>query len=265
MPEENLVKIATITPEQVAGICDHTFLFTTEYYKGKGAGDPIAEWHAQFNKFLEGISAMPAKPYAICVRPEEVEYISKYINYNSLCKDVKIAAVAGFPHGRFSTDDKLNHARQAMNAGASEIDFVLNYEKFKNGDMAYINNELKVLGDFRKYLKVAKKLILETSELTDKQIVLACKYADAYEFDFVKTSTGFSSAGAKPEHLRIMRENFPRGIKISGGVNPENYKELLQAASGRTDGYIDLRPELFRLGESSLLGKLYGGKGGGDY
>jgi deoxyribose-phosphate aldolase len=97
------------------------------------------------------------------------------------------------------------------------------------------------------------KLILETSLLTSDEIIIACKLADEIGVDFVKTSTGFVVAGAKAEHLKLMRANFSKGVKMSGGVNKENLHDLLTAASGREDGMIELDPLKIRIGESSLL------------
>lgn len=156
----------------------------------------------------------------------------------------------------------------AVMNGAEEVDFVLNYESLghKDGDKEFGGEELLIeqeLGTIRSFIDknyrgLVTKLILETSELTNDQISRACKIADRCRIDFVKTSTGFSAAGATAEHLRIMRTNFSRGVKMSGGVSIGNVKDLLYAASGRTDGYIDLDPMKIRIGESSLLKDLSG-------
>src|SRR3989339_813901 len=100
------------------------------------------------------------------------------------------------------------------------------------------------------------KLILETSALNKKQIKSISELANnETDVDFIKTSTGFGKYGATVENLKIMRENFSRGIKISGGVNTKNVGQLLSAAVKRDDGYIDLNPMKIRIGESGLLKK----------
>jgi deoxyribose-phosphate aldolase len=100
------------------------------------------------------------------------------------------------------------------------------------------------------------KLILETSELTQEQVKELAILANNWGVDFIKTSSGFASKGAEAEKVRTMREYFKKGVKVSGGIKKDNIYQLLEAASGRDDEYIDLDPNKVRIGESSLLEKL---------
>ncbi|VVB78815.1 Deoxyribose-phosphate aldolase [uncultured archaeon] len=251
--------ISDLTSEDIAGICDHTFLNRSEAYREKaGKGEsPVNLREKAFYNFLNETAESKLVPYAICIRPEDVLHARSYLD--SKGKDqIVIASVAGFPDGSwYTTEFKINETRLAINNGANEIDFVLNYNLMKNKDLKGIESEISDINEVAKEkYDILTKMILETSELSDEQIISACQIADRCAIDFVKTSTGFSSFGAKAEHLRIMRENFSRGVKMSGGVNYENVRELLYAASGRSDGYIDLDSKKIRIGESSLLGKL---------
>lgn len=165
-----------------------------------------------------------------------------------------IASVVGYPDGSwYSTDFKVAETKLAIKHGAKEVDMVLDCEKFKKGKLKYVKKDISSVVKVAHKKNVLVKLILETSLLTNDEIVSICKIADELGVDFVKTSTGYVIAGATAEHLKLMRENFSKGVKMSGYVKPNNVRELLVAASGRDDGMIDLNPLKVRIGESSLL------------
>lgn len=257
--EENLKRIDDLAIGEVAGICDHTFLNRTEAYKEKAkiTGESAVRLREKaFMGFLEETASLKYKPLAICVRPEDIRHARKFLDRNN-GKGIVIASVVGFPDGCwYGTDFKLAEIELAADNGAGEIDFVLNYRKLQDRELAYVEDETDEIKRLARGYSLLTKMILETSELTDAEIKIACEIAGKYRIDFVKTSTGFSSAGAKPGHLKLMRRNFPRGVKMSGGVAIDNYKELLRAASGRADGQINLNPYFIRIGESGLLTQL---------
>jgi deoxyribose-phosphate aldolase len=249
------IKIEDITTKELAGICDHTFLSLPATYAEQAKKDgknSIIVFRQKLDNFLEETVNMEVKPYAVCVRSEEVRKVRLYLNENG-GKDIKIASVVGFPDGMSETEVKVRETRYALKHGAVEIDMVLNYEKFKAQDFKYVENDIRSVTEAAHEGKALVKLILETSELDSEQIQRACWYANLCEVDFVKTSTGFSATGANSEDLENMRSHFSGGVKMSGGVKPENVKELLYAVSGQTDGYIDLDPKLFIIGEGGLL------------
>lgn len=257
---ENLVSIEDLTTEQIASICDHTFLLRPEQFIPEA--EKIEETcidlrEAAFNDFLqETVEKQEKIPYAICIRPEDVEFSSGILEKFCTEKEIIIVSVVGFPHGSsYSTDLKAAEAKVSLMHGAKEIDMVLNYRELQEKNF---DNVKKDIDEVKKQLDKRNilKLILETSELLPEEIRTACKIADECGVDFVKTSTGFGKYGARKEDLEIMKEYFPRGIKISGKVNVENYKSLLNAASREGNGLIDLDPRKIRIGESSLLKKL---------
>ena len=150
--------------------------------------------------------------YSVCVNschvPLAVEKLSG--------SDVKVAAVAGFPLGAMSTSSKVFEAREAVEAGASEIDMVINVGALKEGRYEYVLHEIAALVDMCPCLKV----IIETCLLTDEEIVKACELVVQAGADFVKTSTGFSTGGATPEAVSLMRQTVGNKAKIkaSGGI-----------------------------------------------
>jgi len=150
--------------------------------------------------------------YSVCVNschvPLAVEKLSG--------SDVKVAAVAGFPLGAMSTSSKVFEAREAVEAGASEIDMVINVGALKEGRYEYVLHEIAALVDVCPCLKV----IIETCLLTDEEIVKACELVVQAGADFVKTSTGFSTGGATAEAVSLMRQTVgdKAKIKASGGI-----------------------------------------------
>lgn len=249
-----VVKISELGYDELAGICDHTFLNRSEGYResAKELKTSAVRMRADaFRKFLTDVGYNNPKPYAVCVRPEDVLNTSFYLSQHA--PQIKIASVVGFPDGSlYSTRFKVAETEIAIDCGANEVDMVLNYDAVKNKGAGW-GRDIGEVVEAAHNRGALVKVILETSELTAEQIEQACKTADTYEADFVKTSTGFGAHGARAVDVKIMRENFPRGIKISGGVKGSNVCDLLVAVSGRTDGYIGLNPMKIRIGESSLL------------
>lgn len=131
---------------------------------------------------------------------------------------VKVAAVVGFPLGASATEIKIHETEAAVDQGAEEIDVVLNLGRLKHADDRYVRSELKevVLAADGRIVKV----ILETCLLTDEEKVRACGLVVESGAHFVKTSTGFSSAGATLPDVRLMRATVGPlfGVKAAGGI-----------------------------------------------
>lgn len=260
MQLENLVRIEDLTPSQVASITDFTFLKTEDAFTGVNDPKNIGAVRAReeaFKGFLNKLKIYHEAgktPYAVCVRHQDVSY-TRYVVDNFNLKDIVITSVVGFPNTH-SNIIKIYETDFALKHGAKEIDMVLNYEAFKKGEIDNITSDIRAVTRLVHRNKGILKLILETSELNKDQLVKICNIASTNEVDFIKTSTGYTSQGATIENVKLMRDNFYRGIKLSGQVNSTNYKQLLYAASGRNDGLIDLRPSNVRIGSSSLLSEL---------
>ncbi|MBT8252453.1 MAG: deoxyribose-phosphate aldolase [Bacteroidia bacterium] len=152
--------------------------------------------------------------YSVCVNGSFV----KTAYHELQDTDIKVCAVVGFPLGAMSTEVKVFEAKNAIHDGADEIDMVLHIGALKAGDKDYVLNDIQkvkaAVGN--KVLKV----ILETCELTNDQIITACELCIEADADFVKTSTGFSSGGATVEAVRLMKSTVGNHAKVkaSGGI-----------------------------------------------
>ncbi len=155
--------------------------------------------------------------YAVCVNPANVSFVDGYISKH-FNKSLKIVSVVGFPLGASATQIKLTEAKQAIEDGADEIDMVINIGKAKSSDFNYVRNEIE------KIRKVAKKkilkVIIETCYFDENEIIKLCKICMAAKVDYVKTSTGFGTGGAKPEIVSLMKKvvGSKCKIKASGGI-----------------------------------------------
>jgi len=142
--------------------------------------------------------------------------------------------VIGFPTGSETTDEKLTQTEKALELGAAEIDMVLNREWLKHQDYQHCFWEIYQIAQVCK--DKALKVILETSELSEIEIIEACTLAKAAGASFVKTSTGFSSHGATVEAVEIMRKTVgpELGVKASGGIRSyEDAMKMVQAGATR--------------------------------
>ncbi len=157
------------------------------------------------------------KYYSVCVNPSRVSFVKGYIVKN-LENQLKIASVVGFPLGANSIEIKCAEAKQAILDGADEIDFVVNIGKVKEGDFSYIKNELSRIRKATKGNII--KCILETCYLSKEEIVKVCKLCVKCKIDFVKTSTGFGTAGANFEDVNLMLQTVGTEclVKASGGI-----------------------------------------------
>jgi deoxyribose-phosphate aldolase len=167
----------------------------------------------------------------VCVPPFWVKRAQREIGKDKIC----LVTVAGFPLGYNMTETKLDEIKRAVDNGADEVDVVINISSFKTG-IPWTKIEIakcsKLLHDHSKLLKV----IIETSYLSDAEIEFACKLCADAGADFVKTSTGFASAGAKVEHIALMKKVLPSqvGIKASGGIKTlEQARAMISAGASR--------------------------------
>ena len=166
--------------------------------------------------------------YSICVNSTYVKDIKAYN------KEVRIAAVVGFPLGAMATRAKAYEAKCAVEDGASEIDMVIPIGRLKDKNYDYVLEDIKAckeaIGD--KILKV----IIETCLLTDEEKVKACELAEEAGADFVKTSTGFSTGGALASDVSLMKKTVGDRleVKASGGIHTrKEAMEMIEAGASR--------------------------------
>lgn len=188
-----------ITKKSVAAMIDHTQL------KPEASKEQILKLceEAKANSFA-----------SVCVNPCWVSLCSEML---SDCP-VNVCTVIGFPLGAATTASKAFETKDALANGADEVDMVVNVGKIKSKDWDYVKDDIAAV------VKAAEgkltKVIIETCLLTDEEKVQVCRIAKEAGADFVKTSTGFSTGGATPEDVALMRKTVGEdmGVKASGGI-----------------------------------------------
>ena len=168
---------------------------------------------------------------SVCVNPYWVPLVKAELTGSS----VKVCTVVGFPLGATSTEAKVAETAAALRSGAEEIDMVINIGALRSGD----HEAVKL--DIRQVVKVAHeagaivKVILETALLDDNQKAVASTLSKLAGADFVKTSTGFSKAGATAADVALMRGVVgpEMGVKAAGGIRTlDDLRKM--AAAGAT-------------------------------
>ena len=199
----------------IAAMIDHTLLKATAT-------------NTQIEKLCE-----EAKTYlfaSVCVNPVNVAEAARLLAGTP----VKVCTVIGFPLGANTSEVKAFETMNAVSNGAQEIDMVINVGAAKAGDWATVESDILAVVSAANGNLV--KVILETCYLTPDEIVCACKAAAAAGADFVKTSTGFGTGGAKTEDVALMKKSIPASmcVKASGGIH--TYQEalaLIEAGASR--------------------------------
>lgn len=201
---------------ELAGMIDHTLL-------KPGATEN------QFEQLCK--EAIEYKFMSVCVNSSWVPYVAKKLRGSS----VKVCSVIGFPLGEMDTRSKAFEARNAIANGAHEIDMVINTSALKSGNLKLVEEDIRAIKRACRSTTILK-VIIETSLLTDEEKVIACELSKKADADFVKTSTGFTGAGATVEDVALMRRVVgPKiGVKASGGIR--DYKTaiaMIQAGANR--------------------------------
>jgi deoxyribose-phosphate aldolase len=150
---------------------------------------------------------------------------------------VTLVNVVGFPHGNQMPRSKAYEAGEAFGHGAHEVDMVVNIGWLRSGEHDAVERDIKGVVDAASAGESGKiKVILETSLLSDDEIIVGCKCAEAAGAHFVKTSTGFSKEGATVEHVALMRRTVSGhiGVKAAGGIRTfETALMMLKAGAER--------------------------------
>ncbi|MCI5971677.1 MAG: deoxyribose-phosphate aldolase [Anaerococcus sp.] len=164
-----------------------------------------------------------------------------------------ICTVIGFPLGYNLTESKIVEAEQALNYGASEIDMVVNISDVKNGDYKKVEDEIraikKVVGD--KILKV----IIETCYLTEEEKIAMCEAVTKAGADYIKTSTGFGTDGARMEDVLLFKDHIGENVKIKAAGGVRTKEDLIAFIEAGCD----------RIGTSSAIKMLKGEENKSDY
>jgi deoxyribose-phosphate aldolase len=169
--------------------------------------------------------------YSVCVNSSWVEYCAKKLRGSG----VKISAVVGFPLGAMEGRAKGYETRHVVEAGADEIDMVMNVGALKSGDTKKVEEDIRWVRRSTRQ-KTVVKVIIEAALLTDDEKVLACQISKNAGADFVKTSTGFAKGGATAEDVALMRRTVgPKtGVKAAGGIRSfEDAVKMINAGATR--------------------------------
>ena len=153
---------------------------------------------------------------SVCVRPTDVARAAELLAGT----DVAVGTVVGFPHGSSTTATKVAEAREALAAGATELDMVIDIGALKSGRDERVGADIGAVVEVAHAAGAIVKVILENTYLTDEEKVRGCRAAESAGADFVKTSTGFASGGATHEDLALMRRTVSDRVQVkaAGGV-----------------------------------------------
>lgn len=186
--------------------------------------------------------------YSVCINPAWVAMASEKLQGNP----VAVCTVIGFPLGATTSAAKAFEAADAIKNGADEVDMVINIGALKSKQYDVVQKDIEAVVEAAKD-KALVKVIIETCLLEKDEIIKACELAKTAGADFVKTSTGFSTGGAKAEDVKLMRETVgpEMGVKASGGIHNEA-EALAMVEAGAT-----------RLGTSSGVAIVSGTTGAG--
>lgn len=184
--------------EQILLHCDHTLL------------NPTATWEEIRTLCDEGMTYRTA---SVCIPPCFVGAAKKYVG-----ERLKICTVVGFPNGYSTASVKCFEAEEALRAGADEIDMVINLGDLRSGNDAAILREIKAVKAICK--EKILKVIIETCLLTEDEKIRMCRIVTESGADYIKTSTGFSSAGATREDIVLLRRYVGKSVKVkaAGGI-----------------------------------------------
>lgn len=187
-----------MTYEELLSHVDHTLL------------KPVATWE-QICKLCD--EAIEYKTASVCVPPCYVKRIKeKYGDSLVIC------TVIGFPLGYETTAGKVADAKQCIMDGATEIDIVVNICEVKNGNYEAVREDIAALREATKGCIL--KVIIETCYLNREEKIQLCKIVTEEGADYIKTSTGFGSAGATVDDIRLFKNNIDSEVKIkaAGGI-----------------------------------------------
>lgn len=166
---------------------------------------------------------------SVCIPPVYVKQAKEYVKGK-----MKICTVIGFPNGYNTTSTKVFETAQAIKDGADEIDMVINIGKVKENNYEYISNEINKIKEAcnGKLLKV----IIETCLLTEDEKIKLCEVVSNSKADYIKTSTGFSTAGATLEDIILFKNHIKNGkkIKAAGGIKDfQDAQKFIEAGADR--------------------------------
>ncbi len=187
--------------------------------------------------------AMKYQTASVCIPPSYVKRAAQYLGGR-----IKVCTVIGFPNGYQTTNVKMAETEDAIQNGADEIDMVINIGDVKNAEFHKIKEEIsaikKICGNH------ILKVIIETCLLTEKEKIKMCQVVSESGADFIKTSTGFSTAGATFDDIKLFKAHVESHVKIKAAGGISSFEDA--------EKFIELGAD--RLGTSRLVKILESGK-----
>lgn len=200
--------------EKILAAVDHTLLH------------PESTW-AQIKELCD--DAVKYGTASVCIPPSFIKQAKEYVENR-----MRICTVIGFPNGYNTEAVKVFETKTAVEEGADEIDMVINIGDLKDGNEEKILHEIKAVKEAcaGKLLKV----IIETCLLTEEEKIVMCRLVTEAKADYIKTSTGFSTAGATFDDIKLFAAHVGDGIKIkaAGGISSlEDAKHFMELGADR--------------------------------
>ena len=203
-----------INKNEILSKVDHTFLKQT------------ATWN-DIKELCD--DAIRYNTASVCIPPSFVKEAKEYVN-----EKMKVCTVIGFPNGYNTTDVKVFETSNAIQNGADEIDMVINIGMLKEKEYDAILNEINEIKKACGY-KILK-VIIETCLLTEEEKIKMCDIVSNSNADFIKTSTGFSTAGATIEDIKLFKKHIKndKKIKAAGGISSfEDAERFIEEGASR--------------------------------
>ena len=212
-----MIDIETLDQDKLCQLFDHTFL---KAYAKRADFEKLCNEAKQYHFKMVAINSYPVP---LCKKLLEGT-------------DIHVGAAISFPLGQTSIEAKCFETKKAIEEGADEIDYVLNVGKLKDGDLQYIEEEMKAITDICHQNNILVKVIFENCYLSKEEIKQAALIAKKVKPDFIKTSTGFGTSGATVEDVKLMKETVGEEVKVkaAGGIRDwDTCKKMLEAGAER--------------------------------
>ena len=195
------MKTDTLNEKTLAKYFDHTLL------KAYAREEDLKQLCDEAMQMGTAMVAINSYPVALCK-----EYLKD--------SDVHVGAAIAFPLGQTTIASKVFETKDAIQNGCDEIDYVVNIAKVKEGNFAYIKEEMQAIVSVCKEHNIISKVIFENCYLTKEEIIQLCLVAKEVKPDFIKTSTGFGGGGATFEDVELMVKTVDNAcaVKAAGGV-----------------------------------------------
>ncbi len=206
-----------LSPEQLAKMIDHTLL------KPEATTTQIEQLCSEAREYNFA---------SVCVNSSFVPQVTTLL----ASSPVRVCAVVGFPLGAMLSQAKAAETRLSIERGASEIDMVMHIGALKSEDISMLHHDISMVVAECQLNDALCKVIIETSLLDNNEKVIACRVAQDAGAHFVKTSTGFSTAGATADDVRLMRQTVGDaiGVKASGGIRSlADARMMIEAGANR--------------------------------